>query len=384
MPLLNYHTIPFAIVTSGNGRAQKPRDNVAFRKISSSQIGEALKPFDVARFLKKDPHAGGVRHIENGSTAVTQVACFQQPNFVKVVKECCTKVVETVLDEFVNKGDTRGVMDWYTCLRGVHRSDTIGREVTEQTNSLVWPDGTRLFWTCHFPFSEAVGDNGIDVMIEESLAWTQEPWGEPRGGRDLLLNERYAYDNCMRHRDAYAARKELHMFTEELNRMIEDAVERLKERPALLAAAKKKLNKTCANPPGVVEPPWKRKRDDSADADDDAGASDFEATFDTHASRKRSSHPPDWATFENDVTSYWELLDEFGVDETARNALFHLAKLGEEGHRLAMAVIGKLQNNKNTGKIRNPSEFVHKCSCNAITTVHREYKGGGSSSQSKW
>ena len=79
---------------------------------------------------------------------------------------------------------------------------------------------------------------------------------------------------------------------------------------------------------------------------------------------------PAWATFDNNVESYWELLEEMEVDMTGRESLYHLGKLGEQGHYEAMLLIRKLEASKWKNNIQNPSKFIHKASCNAINKLN--------------
>ena len=76
------------------------------------------------------------------------------------------------------------------------------------------------------------------------------------------------------------------------------------------------------------------------------------------ATGSSSSHPniPAWATFQPTVECWWELLDEYNVDDAARHLLFALAQTNFEA---ANDVIHKLLKKKNDGiTINNPSALI--------------------------
>ena len=75
----------------------------------------------------------------------------------------------------------------------------------------------------------------------------------------------------------------------------------------------------------------------------------------TGSSSSRSEIPA-WATFQPTVECWWELLDEYNVDDAARQLLFALAQTNFEA---ANDVIHKLLKKKNDGvTINNPSALI--------------------------
>ena len=73
---------------------------------------------------------------------------------------------------------------------------------------------------------------------------------------------------------------------------------------------------------------------------------------------------PDWAnTDEFDASKWWQVLDEYDVDEVARKTLFLLCQMNDEGRFEANLLMGKLLNKGYT--LDSPSGFIHKCACNA-------------------
>ena len=73
-----------------------------------------------------------------------------------------------------------------------------------------------------------------------------------------------------------------------------------------------------------------------------------------------------WESFEFDVESWKELLDDGNVDLNARRDLFLLAQYGEEGKKAANDILFKLVKKLTDGvPMNNASAFVHSCVKNA-------------------
>ena len=198
---VEFWTTTVAIVTSSNG---SENSDVFYRHCAAAFDNERWNHCAVEKLLR-NPHTGGVGHLENGAHPTTQVQVFQQRRFAEVVEALTSSCVARVVD-----GEWLGL--WVTCKRGEHRSDTIGREVMEELNELTWPDGTtRVFNAMLFPMSEAYGQDGCKSMITQVGNWTENPWTTSPGGVPLALHERYAYNACRRHVDAFAARQSLHV-----------------------------------------------------------------------------------------------------------------------------------------------------------------------------
>ena len=106
----------------------------------------------------------------------------------------------------------------------------------------------------------------------------------------------------------------------------------------------------------------------------------------SHASHESQGLPP-WATFDRDVTVWWNLLEFWRVDTKARESLFALAQHSEKGYEAANELIGKLLKKKNDGATftSSASAFVFSCVLNARNRVDyddrewnrdRVYSGG--------
>ena len=80
---------------------------------------------------------------------------------------------------------------------------------------------------------------------------------------------------------------------------------------------------------------------------------------------------PVWATFSRGDPKVWmEILDDWHVDTTAKQALFLLAQYSEAGAMEANTIINKLHKKAGDGSmLANPSSFIHKCCCNAWTAL---------------
>ena len=66
---------------------------------------------------------------------------------------------------------------------------------------------------------------------------------------------------------------------------------------------------------------------------------------------------PDWATFENNVANWWELLDAWQVDEAARQDLFHLAQTNKPATNDIVWKLIKARCDRR--RLGNPSGWVH-------------------------
>ena len=83
---------------------------------------------------------------------------------------------------------------------------------------------------------------------------------------------------------------------------------------------------------------------------------------------------PEWATFDNDVKVWWELLDFFEVDEPARQSLFALAQYGEEGYYHANTLVSKMIKKRGDGRgFDNSSGFIHSSVLNARHSMASNY-----------
>ena len=97
-------------------------------------------------------------------------------------------------------------------------------------------------------------------------------------------------------------------------------------------------------------------------ANEAASASSGPSVDDTAARSKRTDKP-DWASLEFDVDKWWEVLDTYEIDVTARKNLFLLAQLGDRGRLEALELVCKLQHKGHAMQLSSPSKWLHSSCC---------------------
>ena len=84
----------------------------------------------------------------------------------------------------------------------------------------------------------------------------------------------------------------------------------------------------------------------------------------------RRVHPrPSYATDEFTVDDWWELLDEHGIDKTARYTLYMLAQTSPEGKARAVDLLAKLQNKGRQNQFESASRWLHQAASRARASL---------------
>jgi len=87
---------------------------------------------------------------------------------------------------------------------------------------------------------------------------------------------------------------------------------------------------------------------------------------------------PEWATSENNINVWWKVLNDFGVDKSARMSLFALSLDEHRGHHEADVIMGMLIKKMTDGfEIRNASAYIHS----SVLTARFDRQDGWKSSR---
>ena len=169
---------------------------------------------DVRSWLQKDPASDPTVHGVDGDHASTQQVVFSNNAVVEVIKE----VSWSVLRQLIRISDAIGAETmescpnvWRTpsigacataiyCTAGCHRSSVVGKAVESMLNSIVNPDGTRVFEAQVFALSPAKNVKHAHAILERAHKWSYEAWTRmPTIGNRSML---YAAAACRGNPDA--------------------------------------------------------------------------------------------------------------------------------------------------------------------------------------
>ena len=128
--------------------------------------GDAWRKLDVGNYLSRDPAAGGVGHLENGSTPTTQICVFSMPEFVDLAVNEYRKIIEE-----------RKFARLYGCNRGMHKSDVLVRLLEHALNALKTIDGRQVFEARAFALAEGYGTKGPLNIADSAISWMTKEWG---------------------------------------------------------------------------------------------------------------------------------------------------------------------------------------------------------------
>ena len=300
--------------------------------------------YDVRSALKKDPHAGGVSPNENGSFPVTIKAVFRQPGFADMI----IKMLEWGVRTFMWCGP--GGLLLY-CTKGCHRSCVSIRAWAQGMNQLTTPDGQRMFNVQLFPLTTAYGRKGQISMIHDAMRWPHHPWNVTVGGLAVPSVYQYGYletqSDEMAHNNFKAIdmylRNELQAFTNDVFGEYHGEDHELFQVPPIAPRP--------SSAPGAdsIEP--------------DESVREYALALDQ--TKGGSSKRADFARLDLDVDAWWELLDEYKIDKTARMNLFLLAQMGIRGQYETLEILTKLQHKGFKGELDDPSKWLHKCASGA-------------------
>ena len=70
----------------------------------------------------------------------------------------------------------------------------------------------------------------------------------------------------------------------------------------------------------------------------------------------QGSELPAWASLDFDVAKWWSLLDNYGIDDAARQNLFMLGQRGQLGKYEALELLTKLQHKGYKTELDNSSK----------------------------
>lgn len=308
-------------------------------KDAVDEIGDIFVPFDARLMMPRDPNVA-VKHGENGQFPCTQRAVMQQEGF------------GPFLTDLIDASWHHNALALF-CNAGMHRSDVAGRVLEDVLNGIVDKKGRRLYNAKYFSVS-AVPAKMMMTVIKDAKQWFLEPWAlmpmsppelEKRFGYEAAMTCKTAWDNFnLIHAHA---RSEYEDF---------DAVEHIEL-----------LKMQASMPPSDVAP-WKLEPAETAPAVEPeiVEVHPEPTTEEPAAKRPRPPNYEPWETVSRNITVWGSVLEENGVDVNAKQELYLLAQLGEDGYRAANGIIAKLIKKRCEGNpVRKPSAFVHQCTLNA-------------------
>ena len=127
---------------------------------------------NLMKLLNKDPSAqSGCSHWEDGSHPRTQELIMSNPEYGAVLQQ-------TLHEVYINQPEVKLVTMY--CIQALHRSDTMGRHLTDILNRLENDQHFRIF-NCKF-FN--VGHNsislkdhpdGLDTAFDKMVKWLNKP-----------------------------------------------------------------------------------------------------------------------------------------------------------------------------------------------------------------
>ena len=264
---------------------------------------------DVAKLLKKDPFSV-VGRGENGEYPQTQKMVFAQDAFPTTT----INLFNILIGAIPGKDYSNMAIG---CNRGIHRSDTMSRELEELLNSIVDEHGERLFNVMHFPLSQCYNKTDVGTTLDNAMRWSSSPWQMKAGG-PKPVRERYAYDACS---TMPKASEHWHFIWASVFTVYPDSEYDGEPKPKV------------------------------ARVDD---------VVDEEVAEAIVTELPEYVSIQSDIKLWYTFLNDQGCDEDSVMELYALAQLNRHGYERANACIGKFLKKKADGdKINNASGFLH-------------------------
>ena len=311
--------------------------------------------WNVVDKLPKDPFAGGIGHKENGTWVNTQLLVIEQERFPEVVEDILRWGVNAIID-------SEGGGTIVECNRGEHRSDVVSRWCESSGNRIRATNGQRLFNVQVFALNEVYGYNGVWRKIDEAKRWLENPWCLMEVG-----SSRYAAETCHNSHRAYRNMELLQEFESHVLPGIARSSITLKYgefSPLLVPESSDSEEEQDYHPQSASQEALK---DDEfytlVEFRDDDNVTI--AGIDYRRVRPR----PSYATDEFTVDAWWELLDEHGIDKTARYTLYMLAQTSPEGKARAVDLLAKLQNKGRQNQFESASRWLHQAASRARASL---------------
>ncbi len=336
--------IPVALICAG-------MEHGHWRDIQPMFTCDHWHHWHVSPDLPRDPHAGGIGHNENGTHPVTIREVFAQDNFAELLQ----KMEYWCVDRFIEFGpDGSGLV--VTSQRGEHRSDVVVRKLAEALNAVLSPSGHRLFNCMIFPLNEAYGWKSVQVRLDEAWKWREDPRTLIPSTAEKPKSHSYGWLEVMLSQCARRNFEQLHKYERDtLLRQVDSVIFRhVPDDIGLLESTHRSLT-------GPLEPTIDEKwehvlREAHSDiiwVDGVAYAPLVKPQVDDRPPR------PPWASLDFDVDKWWDLLQEYDIDQTAQRNLFFLAQLSEAGKYQALDLLMKLQHKMYKNEITDASHWLH-------------------------
>ena len=312
---------------------------------------------DLRPFLKKDP-ADTVGWHEDCTSDNTCMVVIGQEGSTQVIY-MCMEMASGICREHA------GVHDKFLihCHSGWHRASTVGRLLESNLNSITDDEyGGRAFNAQCFHLHNVSNKKARKARIVNVVQWDTQPWALngtlPQSKLDLFgyracMGSQKSADNWNTIFEAINAGfgRTFPSYQVEHSSSCQGSTISLNtgNRPSICVAESQGVQETHdASPRRFVQEAFEESEDVQG----------------SHA--EFQGNLPAWASFQPEISNWWQLLDEYQIDEAARQALFCLAQLSDQGYYHANSVIAKLIKKKADGiEISNPSGFVVSCVRNA-------------------
>ena len=343
-----YSTTPIAIISAG---VQTPFYEEIRKKmfVSGEEMISGWRYDDLRKKLNKDPLEGGIGHQEDGRWETTQRCVIGQQDYDNIVIEHLKYSTNLI-------GAAHGIL--LLCNQGIHRTNTTGHTLEEAFNEPCWPNRQPVFNCKHFPLSEYYGREGCRKLLKDASNWLYHPVVDnSASGYTKPLSKRFGFKACSGGDEVNNLKNIQRFLEEEFSACISAVAEEVWKDSSKKKAPWRRANSTG----GGNEKRRKHNYDQVFKNDNEEASADLDQDQDN----------PEWASLEFDARKWYQLLDVCGVDQHARQKLFMLASLNDEGKQEAWHLVYKLL--WKGDKIWHPSKFIEKCTNNALKILVDKY-----------
>ena len=332
---------------------------------------------DLTKYLIKDPSTS-VGHHEDGLFPQTQRCVVRQERFPEILIYFLNLACGCATDR-PGQAFTKFLL---SCESGWHRASTCGMFFCCLLNYIV-RGGDRAFNANQFGLHDCYGKYGFPQRIDHAIQWSHVPWSMKDGGV-VPRNSLFAYEACSI--DPVASRNWNYVFDEvDAAHSSEVGPDGVPFPPSMSGTFPADVLPASSAPshsnvaPSLYQqirpphPPTSPPPTHLASIERASASSGPADPSPPPPPEGNTDEPPEWFTFDRDITVWWRTLRNEGVDDNACKGLILLAQHSDDGYRAANALIAKLAKKRADGEVlTNPSGFIHKCSLNARHSIEKD------------